>query len=47
MPLSAADFFSRADNKVVPSMKKHLYVPSAIVSSNKHQQANFSVLPYR
>lgn len=24
MPLSAADFFSRADNKVVPSMKKNI-----------------------
>lgn len=30
-----------------PAWKKHLYVPSMIVSSNKHQQANFSVLPYR
>lgn len=47
---------SRADNEVVPSVKKkwkgrkkrkHLYVPSVIVSSNRHQQANFSVLPYR
>lgn len=33
--------------KWCPAWKKHLYVPSAIVSSNRHQQANFSALPYR
>lgn len=30
-----------------PAWKKHSCVPSAIVSPNRHQQANFAALPYR
>lgn len=40
-------FFQALTIKWCPAWKKHLYVPSVIVSSNRHQQANFSVLPYR
>lgn len=39
--------FQALTMRLCPAWKKLKCVPSAIVSSNRHQQANFSVLPYR